>query len=137
MPKKLHHDGKSPCLHLSGRPLVTAAKGVPRRRGGVSVRGRGALSNASVSWSKFTFSVNAKHGDNPLVAAVETIEKTPKFSFKPSISLVNCCVEKTYENERRELFQPNTEQIKDVRAWLVRAVARRAVEILKASENPR
>ena len=84
-----------------------------------------------------TFSENTKHGDNPLVATVETIEKTPEFYFNPLISHVNCCLEKSYENERRnKLFQPNTEQIKDARAWLVRAIARRAVEILQASENP-
>lgn len=63
-------------------------------------------------------------------------EETAKFAFKPAVLAVKCSMERTYENTRRELFRPSPEQIKGARAWLVRVVARRAVEILKARETP-
>jgi hypothetical protein len=36
---------------------------------------------------------------------------------------------------RRELFRPTRRQIDDARSWLVRVIARRAVDILKAQET--
>jgi hypothetical protein len=63
-------------------------------------------------------------------------KKSPEFSSKPPAVDVKCCVDRTYEKQRRALFQPTPEQIRGARAWLVRVVARRAVEILKAQETP-
>ena len=63
-------------------------------------------------------------------------EETAEFAFKPAVLDVKCGVERTYEKQRRELFRPTPEQVRGARAWLVRVVARRAVEILKAQETP-
>jgi CHASE2 domain-containing sensor protein len=62
-------------------------------------------------------------------------EETPEFAFKPASLGANSFVAKRYEKPRRELFRPTPEQIRGARAWLVRVVARRAVEILKAQEK--
>jgi hypothetical protein len=69
-------------------------------------------------------------------AQLDSREKSPEFSSKPAVLRVKCCVERTYEKQRRELFRPTPEQVMGARAWLVRVVARRAVEILKAQETP-
>ena len=57
------------------------------------------------------------------------------FTFKPGCGDVKCSRERAYENERHELFQPSRQQVRDARSWLVRVIARRAVEILKAQET--
>jgi len=50
-------------------------------------------------------------------------------------SAVRCSRKRTYSDERRELFRPTRRQIEDARSWLVRVIARRAVDILKAQET--
>ena len=62
-------------------------------------------------------------------------EETPDFTSNPGRHPVTCCETWAYEDERRELFQPSREQVRDARRWLVRVIARRAVEILKAQET--
>jgi len=59
----------------------------------------------------------------------------PDFTFQPGRRDVKCSKERAYEDERRELFQPSRQQVRDARSWLVRVIARRAVEILKAQET--
>ena len=39
------------------------------------------------------------------------------------------------ERSRRKLLQPSPEQLEGARSWLVRVVARRAVDILRAEER--
>jgi len=48
---------------------------------------------------------------------------------------VKCRQKRTYSDERCELFRPTWQQIEDARSWLVRVIARRAVDILKAQET--
>jgi hypothetical protein len=67
----------------------------------------------------------------------EAREKTPVFAFKPPNCDVNCRTGTTYESKRQKFFRPSSEQIRGARAWVVRVVARRAVEILKAQETPK
>ena len=69
-------------------------------------------------------------------APADSREETAEFSSKPAVLAVTCCLERAYERQRRELFRPTPEQTKGARAWLVRVLARRAVEILKARESP-
>jgi len=59
----------------------------------------------------------------------------PKLAFTRGPSGVNSSVAKTYGDERRKLFQPSRQQTRDARRWLVRIIARRAVEILNAQET--
>jgi hypothetical protein len=63
------------------------------------------------------------------------LKETPDFSSKPPQSDVKDLLAITYDTERHELFRPTPEQIMGARAWLVRVVARRAVEILKSQET--
>jgi hypothetical protein len=69
-------------------------------------------------------------------AQLDSREKPPEFASQPAVLGVKLGVERAYEEQRRELFRPTPEQIRGARAWLVRVVARRAVEILKAQETP-
>jgi hypothetical protein len=69
-------------------------------------------------------------------AEPEKPQKAAEFHCQPAVVDVKYGVERTYETTRRELFRPTPEQIKRARAWLVRAVARRAVELLKVRETP-
>lgn len=62
-------------------------------------------------------------------------EVGPDFTFKPGRCDVKFSIERAYGDERRELFQPSRQQVRDARSWLVRVIARRAVEILKAQET--
>ena len=62
-------------------------------------------------------------------------ENSPEFHSQPAILGVKSVIARSCENERREPFRPTPEQITQARAWLVRVVARRAVEILQAQEK--
>jgi hypothetical protein len=65
----------------------------------------------------------------------ETSETRPAPASHEARTAVKCRQKKTYGDERRELFRPNRRQIEDARSWLVRVIARRAVDILKAQET--
>ena len=62
-------------------------------------------------------------------------EETPDFAFKPVKSDVKYVGVRTYEDVPRELFRPTRQQVEDARSWLVRVIARRAVDILQAQET--
>jgi len=71
----------------------------------------------------------------PSVAEVGFHAPGPKLAFNPAVSGVKCIQTRAYDDEPRELFQPSRRQIRDARSWLVRVIARRAVDILKAQET--
>jgi hypothetical protein len=71
----------------------------------------------------------------PRAADTGSSEAGPDFTSQPGRCDVKCSKERAYEDERRELFQPSRQQVGDARSWLVRVIARRAVEILKAQET--
>jgi len=71
----------------------------------------------------------------PSAAEAESCEKTPDLAFNPGRFDVKCGSKRAYDDERRELFQPSRRQVRDARAWLVRIIARRAVNILRAQET--
>jgi hypothetical protein len=71
----------------------------------------------------------------PIAAEVEFQAPGPKLAFNPAESDVECYQTRTYDDEPRELFQPSRQQIRDAQSWLVRVIARRAVDILKAQET--
>jgi hypothetical protein len=71
----------------------------------------------------------------PRAAETGSTEAGPDFTFQLGGRDVKCITERAYGNERRELFQPSRQQVGDARSWLVRVIARRAVEILKAQET--
>ena len=71
----------------------------------------------------------------PSAAEVEFHAPGPKLAFNPAESDVKYKQTRTYDDEPRELFQPSRQQIRDARSWLVRVIARRAVDILKAQET--
>ena len=68
-------------------------------------------------------------------AEAESCEKGPDFAFKPGYLDVKYGSIRAYGDGRRELFQPSRRQGRDARSWLVRVIARRAVDILKAQET--
>jgi hypothetical protein len=68
---------------------------------------------------------------------VETRGETPISISKPVGSGVKYTATRAYGDGRQGRFQPSREQMRDARSWLVRVVARRAVDILKAQEAGR
>jgi hypothetical protein len=68
-------------------------------------------------------------------AEVEFHAGKPKSAFNPGESDVKYSQTRAYDDEPRELFRPSRRQIRDARSWLVRVIARRAVDILKAQET--
>jgi len=71
----------------------------------------------------------------PRGPAVENPETEPAPASHGAPCAVKCRQKRTYGDERRELFRPTRRQIEDARSWLVRVIARRAVDILKAQET--
>jgi len=71
----------------------------------------------------------------PSAAEVGFHATKPEKAFNPAVSDVKCRQTRAYDDEPRELFQPSRRQIRDARSWLVRVIARRAVDILKAQET--
>ena len=71
----------------------------------------------------------------PSATEAGSSEKERNFTFKPGRRDVRYSNERAYGDERRELFQPSRQQVRDARSWLVRVIARRAVEILQAQET--
>lgn len=71
----------------------------------------------------------------PSAAEVEFHAPGPKLAFNPAESDVKCVQTMSYDDESRELFRPSRQQIRDARSWLVRVIARRAVDILRAQET--
>lgn len=68
-------------------------------------------------------------------AEVDFHAQKPKLAFNQTVSDVKCSQKRAYDDEPRELFQPSRRQIRSARSWLVRVIARRAVDILKAKET--
>jgi len=71
----------------------------------------------------------------PRGPTVENPETEPAPASHEACRAVKCRHKRTYGYERRELFRPTRRQIEDARSWLVRVIARRAVDILKAQET--
>jgi len=71
----------------------------------------------------------------PRATETGSSEAGPDFTSQPGRRDVKYSTERAYGDERRELFQPSRQQVRDARSWLVRVIARRAVEILKAQET--
>jgi hypothetical protein len=71
----------------------------------------------------------------PSVAEVEFHAGKPKLAFSPALRDVKYSRTRACDDGPRELFQPSRQQIRDARSWLVRVIARRAVDILKAQET--
>lgn len=65
----------------------------------------------------------------------ENLKKENDFAFTPAVCDVKYSYKRTYEDVQREIFQPSQRQMQQARSWLVRVVARRAVDILKAQET--
>jgi hypothetical protein len=74
-------------------------------------------------------------GENLSGAQRNSREETADPASKLDENSVRCRQKRTYGDERRELFRPTRRQIEDARSWLVRVIARRAVDILKAQET--
>jgi len=72
---------------------------------------------------------------DPRATEAGSSEAGPDFTFQPGRHDARCIIKRGYEYERCELFQPSRQQMGDARSWLVRVIARRAVEILKAQET--
>ncbi len=71
----------------------------------------------------------------PIVVEPKTSEQEPNLAFKSGCHRVECSQPRARDDERRGLFQPSRQQVRDARNWLARTIARRAVEILKAQET--
>ena len=71
----------------------------------------------------------------PSAAEVDSPNKAPDSPPKPAHLSVKYSKERAFGDERRRLYQPTRRQVVDARSWLVRVIARRAVEILKAQET--
>ena len=68
----------------------------------------------------------------PPVNSLKKIEKLP--CNKPRTS-VTSYGETSYVENLCEMFRPSPEQVQQARNWLVRVIARRAVEILNTQEE--
>jgi hypothetical protein len=62
-------------------------------------------------------------------------EPQEKCASKPVGSGVKCIGKASYDDGPRKLFRPGRQQIRNARGWLVRVIARRAVDKLKAQET--
>ncbi|HOA73846.1 MAG TPA: hypothetical protein PLV57_20490 [Phycisphaerae bacterium] len=71
----------------------------------------------------------------PSAAEVGFCAERPERAFNPADSDVKYNQERGYVDGPRELFQPSRRQIRNARSWLVRVIARRAVDILNAQET--
>jgi len=71
----------------------------------------------------------------PSGGCVENPKTEPAPASHEARRTVKCRQKRTYGDERCELFRPTRRQIEDARSWLVRVIARRAVDILKAQET--
>ena len=60
---------------------------------------------------------------------------SPEKGFTRDLSDLKYIAKKAYDDERCELFQPSQRQIHSARDWLVRVIARLAVDIRKAQET--
>ena len=85
--------------------------------------------------------LDAAPAANPAGRADETVAlripcgEVVDFHSQEPVLDVELDAQRSYGDERRETFRPSPTQVQQARAWLVRVVARRAVEILKAQET--
>jgi len=71
----------------------------------------------------------------PRISESANRRNAPRPASREGSGNVKCRQKKVYGDERGSLFHPDRHQLEGARSWLVRVLARRAVDILKALET--